>query len=59
VNADYATAYVSGMQEGEDPRYLKVGATCKHAFGYSLEGDGAPKAMGGGGGIQPPLSILY
>jgi len=26
------------MQEGEDPKHLKIAATCKHAFGYSLEG---------------------
>jgi hypothetical protein len=38
VNGDYAVHFVQGMQEGEDSRYLKVGATCKHAFGYSLEG---------------------
>lgn len=38
LNGDYAVHFVQGMQEGEDPRYLKVGATCKHAFGYSLEG---------------------
>ena len=38
MNGDYAAAFVGGMQVGEDGRYLKVGATCKHAFGYSLEG---------------------
>lgn len=41
LNGDYAVNFVQGMQEGEDPRYLKVGATCKHAFGYSLEGGDA------------------
>jgi xylan 1,4-beta-xylosidase len=25
------------MQEGEDPRYLRVVATCKHFAAYSLE----------------------
>ena len=26
-----------GMQEGEDPRYLKTSACCKHYAAYSLE----------------------
>ena len=33
----YAATYVSAMQEGYDPRCLKVVATCKHFDAYSLE----------------------
>jgi beta-glucosidase-like glycosyl hydrolase len=46
INGDYAVHFVQGMQQrGVDPKYIKVGATCKHAFGYSLEGH---KCSGGG-----------
>jgi len=51
INGDYAVNFVRGMQEGGDSgggevaarvdrsnKYLKVGATCKHAFAYSLDG---------------------
>lgn len=33
----FAVALVRGMQEGEDPRYVRVGTTLKHFAGYSLE----------------------
>jgi beta-glucosidase-like glycosyl hydrolase len=34
LSGAYAEAYVRGMQEGVDPRYLKTSATCKHWAGY-------------------------
>eukprot|EP01087_Luapelamoeba_hula_P009496 TRINITY_DN2451_c3_g1_i1.p1 TRINITY_DN2451_c3_g1~~TRINITY_DN2451_c3_g1_i1.p1 ORF type:complete len:900 (-),score=115.71 TRINITY_DN2451_c3_g1_i1:76-2727(-) len=37
VQQQYAVHYVRGMQEGIDPRYAKVVATCKHYAAYSLE----------------------
>lgn len=37
VTAQYTVNFVKGMQEGEDPRYLRVVATCKHFAAYSLE----------------------
>ena len=37
VSGAYAEAFVRGMQEGADPRYLKTSATCKHWAAYSLE----------------------
>lgn len=36
-SGEYAAAFVRGMQEGEDARYLKVSACCKH-FGAYVEG---------------------
>ena len=38
VASRYASAYVRGAQNGEDPRYLKMIVTLKHWAGYSLEG---------------------
>ncbi len=37
VNAEYVRHFVRGMQEGDDPRYLKVSSCCKHYAAYSLE----------------------
>ena len=37
VSGAYAEAYMRGMQEGEDARYLKTSACCKHFAAYSLE----------------------
>jgi beta-glucosidase-like glycosyl hydrolase len=37
LTANYAEAFVLGMQVGEDPRYFKVIPTCKHYFAYGLE----------------------
>lgn len=37
VSGAYAKNYVIGMQEGNDPRYLKVSSCCKHFAAYSLE----------------------
>ena len=34
----YAANYVRGLQEGEDPRYLKAAATLKHFSVYNVEG---------------------
>ena len=33
----YAEQFVRGLQEGPDPRYIKVIATCKHLVAYSVE----------------------
>ena len=33
----YARQFVRGLQEGEDPRYLKVSSCCKHFVAYDLE----------------------
>ena len=33
----YAVAYIRGMQEGADPRFLKMTAGVKHYAGYSME----------------------
>jgi len=35
--ADYAVAYTKGVQEGEDPRFLRAVSTLKHWVAYSLE----------------------
>lgn len=37
LTSRYATAYVRGLQEGDDPRYIKVIATCKHFFAYDVD----------------------
>ena len=37
MSGAYAEQYVKGMQEGEDSRYLKTSACCKHFAAYSLE----------------------
>ena len=37
LNGVFAREITRGLQEGEDPRYLLVAATLKHAFVYSLE----------------------
>ena len=36
--SQYARQFVRGLQEGEDPRYLKVSSCCKHLVAYDLEG---------------------
>ena len=35
----YAVRYVKGLQEGEDPRYIKAAATLKHFSVYNVEGN--------------------
>jgi beta-D-xylosidase 4 len=35
--SQYVYAMVRGLQEGEDTRYLKIAATCKHYLAYDLE----------------------
>ena len=35
--AEYIYEYARGMQEGEDPRYIKLVSTAKHFSGYDLE----------------------
>jgi beta-glucosidase-like glycosyl hydrolase len=37
LSAAYAANFVSGMQEGEDPRYLQTSSCCKHWDAYDLE----------------------
>ncbi|OQR97266.1 beta-D-xylosidase [Achlya hypogyna] len=37
LTATYATAFVTGMQVGEHPTFLKVSACCKHLSAYSQE----------------------
>eukprot|EP01012_Entosiphon_sulcatum_P026875 TRINITY_DN32374_c0_g1_i1.p1 TRINITY_DN32374_c0_g1~~TRINITY_DN32374_c0_g1_i1.p1 ORF type:complete len:736 (-),score=89.17 TRINITY_DN32374_c0_g1_i1:56-2263(-) len=37
LTSEYARLFVSGMQQGEDPRYLKVSSCCKHYYDYNLE----------------------
>ena len=37
VNGQHGVAYSTGVQEGEDPRYLKTVVTLKHWDAYSLE----------------------
>lgn len=37
LSGEYAVAFVTGMQEGEDTRYIKTIATLKHFAAYSLE----------------------
>lgn len=41
VTAEYGVQYIRGMQEGSDPRYVKVVATLKHYVAYTLEAVGA------------------
>lgn len=36
LNGAYAYNFVRGMQGG-DPRHVKIAATCKHWYAYSLE----------------------
>jgi beta-D-xylosidase 4 len=37
LTSQYIVAFSRGLQEGEDPRYVKVVSTCKHYAAYSLE----------------------
>ena len=37
LTSEFAIAFVRGMQEGEDDRFLKTAADCKHYAGYDLE----------------------
>jgi beta-glucosidase-like glycosyl hydrolase len=37
VNSQYAIGFISGMQWGDDPRYIKSSACAKHYAAYSLE----------------------
>ncbi|KAK8814418.1 hypothetical protein WA158_008280 [Blastocystis sp. Blastoise] len=37
LTATYALHFVKGMQEGEDSRYLKLSACCKHWAVYNME----------------------
>ncbi len=37
LGSEYAYALVTGLQNGDDQRYLKVAATCKHYVAYDLE----------------------
>ena len=57
LTSRYAAAFVRGLQEGEDPRFVLVAATFKHAVANSLEGkwdaSGAPGALRGRSGGVP------
>lgn len=33
----YSATFIRGLQEGEDPRYVKIAGCCKHFLAYSLE----------------------
>jgi beta-D-xylosidase 4 len=35
--SQYVSALVRGLQEGEDNRYLKIAATCKHFIAYDMD----------------------
>ena len=35
-SGEYAAAFVRGMQEGEDARYLKTSACCKHFGAFTF-----------------------
>ncbi|CAF1363822.1 unnamed protein product [Rotaria sordida] len=35
--SQYVSALVRGLQEGEDSRYLKIAATCKHFIAYDMD----------------------
>ncbi len=37
LTSQYAYALVNGLQRGEDDRYLKIAATCKHFNAYDLD----------------------
>jgi beta-glucosidase-like glycosyl hydrolase len=41
LTSQYVINFARGMQEGEDPRYLKTIITCKHFAVYNLENDTA------------------
>ena len=44
--AEYGVSYVTGMQEGEDVRFVKTAASPKHFFGYDIEGLGPNNETG-------------
>jgi len=37
LTSEYVYRLVTGLQQGEDERYFKIGATCKHFVSYDLE----------------------
>ena len=37
LTGEYSVEYMRGMQEGDDPRYMKMTAAVKHFAGYSME----------------------
>jgi beta-D-xylosidase 4 len=37
LSGEWAFQYVKGLQEGEDPKHLKLLAVCKHFLAYDLE----------------------
>ena len=37
LSGQWAINYVRGLQEGDDPRYVKVSADCKHFAAYDME----------------------
>ena len=44
--SEYGVAYVSGMQTGDDARFVKTAASPKHFFAYDLEGLGPNNETG-------------
>lgn len=40
VNGQYAAAYISNLQTGDDPRYLRISSCSKHYAAYRCVGDG-------------------
>jgi hypothetical protein len=56
LSGEYANYYVTGCQQGPDPRYLKMSAGLKHYTAYSVENNrggwhgvaGAWRGRGGG-----------
>ena len=46
LTSQYAVTFVRALQMGEDARYLKVSATCKHYAAYSLEAWGGVERYG-------------
>jgi beta-glucosidase-like glycosyl hydrolase len=46
LTSAYVENFVKGMQEGDDPRYLKVSSCCKHYAAYSLEDWGGQQRYG-------------
>jgi beta-glucosidase-like glycosyl hydrolase len=46
LTAEFGVAYVTGLQEGDDVRYVKTAASPKHFFGYDTEGLGPNNETG-------------
>ncbi len=51
LSGEYANFYVTGCQQGPDPRYLKMSSGLKHYTAYSLENDR------GGSGLHATVGV--